>query len=137
MAEFFPQIEGINYEERFALMVRFASIRLLLALVQDLDLELFQMNIKTSCLNSNNQLLVFIKCKDDKVCHLKMFIYGLKKSSKSWYFQFHETMNFAWFIHVFREPLCISEKITFLTLYVHDILQARNNFEIKSMGKAR
>jgi len=44
----FTQIEGIDYEETFSPVVRFVSIRLLLAMVPHLDLELFQMDVKTA-----------------------------------------------------------------------------------------
>ena len=49
----FTQIEGVDYEETFSPVVRIASIRLLLALVAHLDLELFQMDVKTAFLNGN------------------------------------------------------------------------------------
>ena len=48
MAKGFTQIEGIDYEETFSHVVRFASIHLLLSLVAHLDLELFQIDIKTT-----------------------------------------------------------------------------------------
>jgi len=47
------QIEGVDYEETFFLVVRIVSICLLLALVSHLNLELFQMDIKTTFLNGN------------------------------------------------------------------------------------
>lgn len=40
------QEEGINYVETFSPVVRFSLIRLILAVVVDLDLELYQMGIK-------------------------------------------------------------------------------------------
>lgn len=40
------QEEGINYVETFSPVVRFSLIRLVLAIVVDLDLELYQMGIK-------------------------------------------------------------------------------------------
>jgi len=49
----FIQIEGVDYEETFSPMVRFVSIRLLLALVAHLDLELFQIDVKTAFLNGS------------------------------------------------------------------------------------
>ena len=53
MAKGFTQIEGVDYEEIFSLVVRIAFIHLLLALVAHLDLELFQMDVKTAFLNGN------------------------------------------------------------------------------------
>ena len=41
VAKGFTQIEGVDYEETFSPVVRIVSIRLLLALVAHLDLELF------------------------------------------------------------------------------------------------
>ena len=45
------QWEGIDYEDTFSLVVRFASIRLILSIVAKQDLELFQMDVKTAFLN--------------------------------------------------------------------------------------
>ena len=72
-------------------MVRFVSIRLLMALVAHLDLELFQMDVKTALLNGNlkeeiymDQPIGFVSMgQEDKVCRLKRSIYGLKQSSRS------------------------------------------------------
>jgi len=53
VAKRFTQIEGVDYEETFSSVVRISFIRLLLALVAHLDLELFQMDVKTAFLNEN------------------------------------------------------------------------------------
>ena len=48
MVKEFTQIESIDYKEVFSPTVRFASIRLILALVAHLELELFQMDVNTN-----------------------------------------------------------------------------------------
>jgi len=91
VAKGFTQIEGIDYEETFSHVVRFASIHLLLSLVAHLDLELFQIDIKTAFLNGNleeeiymDQPISFVpKGQEDRVCPLKRSMYGLKQSSRS------------------------------------------------------
>ena len=44
-------MEGVDYEETLSPVVRFASIRLILAIIAHLDLELYKMDVKTAFLN--------------------------------------------------------------------------------------
>lgn len=163
VAKGFTQIEGVDYDETFSPVVRFASIRLLLALVAHLDLELFQMDVKTAFLNGTleeeiymDQPIGFVsKGGEKKVCRLKRSIYGLKQSSRRWYFRFHEAIT-AFGFYMADEDHCVyvmksKEGIMFLSLYVDDILLASNNmeminaakgwlssvFKMKDMGEAR
>jgi len=97
----FTQIEGIDYEETFSPVVTFASIRLLLAIVAHLDLELFQIDVKTGFFNGSfeeeiymDQPIDFVsKGHEDKVCCLERSIYGLKQSSRSWYLRFYDIIT--------------------------------------------
>ena len=47
----YTQREGVDYKETFSLVLRFASISLILAMVTSLNLELHQMDVKTAFLN--------------------------------------------------------------------------------------
>ena len=101
MAKGYTQVEGVDYEETFFPVVRLVSIRLLLALIAHLDLELCQMDVNTAFLNGTLEEEIYMvqpfgfvsKGREDKVCRLKKFLYGLKQSSRVWYFRFHETIT--------------------------------------------
>ena len=105
------------------------------------------MDVKTTFLNENleeeiymDQPIGFVtKGQEDKVCHLKRSIYGLKQSSRSWSFRFHEAITSFGFTMV-SEDHCVYVKITtrgimFLTLYVDDKLLAGNNLEMINATK--
>jgi len=105
------------------------------------------MDIKTAFLNGNLEKEIYMdqpigfvsNCEEDKVCHLKISIYGLKQSSKSWYFRFHEAITLFGFAMV-SEDHCVYVKktirgIMFLTLYVHDILLTGNNLKMINATK--
>jgi len=132
VAKGFTQIEGVDYEETFSPVVRIAFIHLLITLVACLDLELIQMDVKIAFLNGSleeeiymDQPLGFVsKSQEDKVCCLKRSIYGLKQSSRAWYFRFHEAI-ISYGLSMVSEDHCVYVKktikgIMFLTLYIDD-----------------
>jgi hypothetical protein len=58
---FFFQKEGIDYEETFAPMARYTSIRTIIALAAKMKWKLYQMDVKTSFLNGVIEEEVYIE----------------------------------------------------------------------------
>jgi hypothetical protein len=162
VAKGFTQKEGIDYTDTFSPVSKKDSLRVILALVAHFDLELHQMDVKTTFLNGDLEEEVYMKqpegfssnSGEHLVCKLKRSIYGLKQASRQWYLKFHETISSFGFI---ENPMdqCIYQKVSgskicFLILYVDDILLATNdkgflhevkqflskNFDMKDMGEA-
>ena len=162
VAKGFTQKEGIDYTETFSPVSKKDSLHIILALVAHLDLELQQMDVKTTFLNGDLEEEVYMKQPEGfssregehLVCKLKKSIYGLKPASRQWYYKFHGVITSFGFI---ENPMdqCIYQKVSgsktyFLVLYVDDILLATNdkgmmhgvkqflskNFDMKDMGEA-
>ena len=162
MAKGFTQREGIDYHETFSPVSTKDSFRIIMALVAHFDLELHQMDVKTSFLNGELEENVFmaqpkgfvVSGKEHMGCHLRRSIYGLKQASRQWYIKFDQTIRKFGFEEN-KEDNCIYAKFRkgkyiFLVLYVDDILLASSdkdllaetkgflssNFDMKDMGEA-
>jgi len=141
LAKGFTQIEGVNYEETFSPAVRIASIRLILALVAPLDLELIQMDVKTAFLNGSLEKEIYMdqslglyqKVNRTKFVVLKD-LFMVSNSLLERGIRFHEAIiSFGLSIvseHHYVYVKKTMEGIMFLTLYVDDILLAGNNMEM-------
>ena len=147
VAKGFSQKEGVDYNEIFSPVVRHTSIRLLLALVAHQDLELEQLDVKTTFLHGEleedilmNQPEGFaIEGKEDYVCRLKKSLYGLKQSPRQWYKKFDSFMVKHGYS---RSPYdcCVYHSkledgsLIYLLLYVDDMLiAARDKLAIQKM----
>jgi hypothetical protein len=148
----------------FAPAVKFTSIRILLALVTQFNLELHQMDVVTAFLNGDLDEIIhmeqpegFVKAEDtDKVCRLCKAHYGLEQANRQWYAKMDTflcdelgfTRNAA--DHCFYVRIK-GGQITLIALNVDDLLIAcadksvldtikralSMQFEMKDMGEAR
>jgi Reverse transcriptase (RNA-dependent DNA polymerase) len=92
VAKGYSQIHGNDYEETCAPVVKFTSIRTLLALVAHFDLEMHQMDIVTAFVHGYiNEIIhmeqpkgFFTPVTADNVCRLRKALYGLKQANREW-----------------------------------------------------
>lgn len=93
VARGFSQKPGQDFDETYAPVVKFATMRMVLAFAAHHDLHLQQMDIKTAYLNGIISEDIYmsqpeghiVRNKDKLVCKLNKGIYGLKQSGRKWY----------------------------------------------------
>jgi hypothetical protein len=87
----FSQIEGIDYDETFAPVARYSSIRSILALSAQMGWRIHQMDVKTAFLNGIIKEEVYIEQpegfetfeKESYVCRLKRALCGMKQAPRA------------------------------------------------------
>ncbi|RVW44373.1 Retrovirus-related Pol polyprotein from transposon TNT 1-94 [Vitis vinifera] len=158
----YSQREGIDFKETFSPVSIKDSFRVILSIVAHFDLELHQMDVKTSFLNGDLDENVYMEQptgftevgKEHLVCKLNKSIYGLKQASRQWYLKFDRIITQNGFKKNTVDR-CIYLRVSgssyiFLVLYVDDILLASNDsdllietkhmlsthFDMKDLGEA-
>ena len=104
VAKGYSQQAGIDYEETFAPVAKFTTIRLLLALSCEHDWEIEGMDVKTAFLNGELEEQIYMEIPEGVAvpvnkerggynrplaCRLIKSIYGLKQSPRAWYGRIH------------------------------------------------
>ena len=96
----FRQQQGVDFEEIFSLVVKMTTLHCVLALAAKEDMELVQMDVKTTFLHGDLHEDIYMqqpegfveKGKENLVCKLKKSLYGLKQAPREWYHKFHSFM---------------------------------------------
>jgi hypothetical protein len=90
VAKRFSQIQGQDYDESFAPVVRFNSLCLLLSIVAANGFVPLQLDVKAAFLYGELNETIYMRLPEGyrdgiKVAHLMRCIYGLKQSPRDWY----------------------------------------------------
>ena len=93
VAQGYSQMEGVDYDETFALVARMESTKILLALSCHLKFKLYQMDVKTAFLNGFLKEDVYVAQPKgfidphflNHVLYLKKALYCLKQAPRAWY----------------------------------------------------
>jgi hypothetical protein len=162
VAKGYSQTEGVDFNETFAPVAKFNSIRLLIALAAQYDLELHQMDVKTAFLNGDLEEEIYMEQpegfilpgNENKVCKLQRSIYGLKQAGRSWYKKIDNFFLKQGFQRTHAD-CCVYQRnkegsILTVAIYVDDLLILGSNlnsvndlkaelskrFEMKDLGEA-
>lgn len=139
------QRPGIDYGEVFSPVVRLASLRYLLALSVKYDLDICHMDAVSAFLQGDIEEEIYMKQppmyeSGENVCRLKKSLYGLKQASRLWNKKLDTTLKEMGLLQTKLDP-CIYYKIvdnnniTFIAIYVDDLMIFTNNQEVKSYIK--
>jgi hypothetical protein len=138
VARGFEQIQGLDYEETFTLVVKWATIRMLVALAAQQGWRLYHMDIKTAFLNGDLEQEVYISTprgfetpgQEHLVCKLLKALYGLKQALLAWYQKINCYLKDQGFVKGEGDHnlyvLWKLGKIIVLALYVDDLLFSGN-----------
>lgn len=129
----FHQREGIDFEEVFAPVSKYSTMRALLGVVASRDLALHQLDIKTAFLNGELEEEVYVEqppgyVEDSRACHLHKALYGLRQAPRAWHMTLKAVLEKLGFrasdadggLYVSKDP----EHPSYLLIYVDDILIA-------------
>lgn len=147
VARGFEQQDGIDFIDTFAPVVRWETIRILVAIAIHLNWPIHQLDVLTAFLNGilreevyMRQPLGFIKPGTEHlVCKLHKALYGLRQSPRAWYARLHIAL-LAWhltqsqsdpnlyFTHIGSDTIA-------LLVYVDDILITGSSIHLISQLK--
>ena len=143
VAQGYSQKPGVDYNEVFSPVAKYSSIHTVLAIANQLDLDLHQMDVKTAFLNGDLEEEIFVRQPEgfidkehpSRVCRLRKILYGLKQSARCWNKTIDEYLKQSGYVQNDADP-CIylkrfvkegKEVILLIAVYVDDLLIASNN----------
>lgn len=139
VARGFTQVEGVDYNEIFAPVVRMDSVRLLFSLCAQLDLKFRQFDIATAFLNGDIVEDLYLTppegldVAEGYTCKLKKSLYGLKQSPRCWNTKFAEMLKIFDMKQTLSDP-CVyvttEPDLIYLAIYVDDGLVFAKNQKI-------
>ncbi|CAI7894742.1 unnamed protein product, partial [Closterium sp. NIES-54] len=94
----FTQVYGADYDETFAPVGSYVTLRIFLSIVAVLNLNLMQLDMKNAFLQSRLDRLLYMSQPDyfndgtGRVCKLLKSLYGLKQSRLLWYLALNDVL---------------------------------------------
>lgn len=134
VAKGYSQVEGLDFQEVFAPVAKFTSIRVLFSLAAALEWECHHMDVKTAFLNGELQEEIYMEQpegyikqgEEQLVCKLIKSLYGLKQSPRAWNKKLNEELTKAGFARCESDHCVYLKKDetgqVYLLVYVDDLI---------------
>lgn len=163
VAQGFSQIYGTDYDETFAPVTRYNTVRTLLAIAGRDRLFAKHLDVATAYLHGNIDEEIYMRQppgyeiigQEEKVCRIRRSIYGLKQSARCWNKALCSAVEKLGFI-TSKADAClftrtVKNRITYLVVYVDDLLivckdeneitnvhkQLKRHFDINMLGDVK
>ncbi|GJW21073.1 retrovirus-related pol polyprotein from transposon TNT 1-94 [Tanacetum coccineum] len=131
-------MEGVDYHETFAPVVKLVTVRTLLAVATKKDWIIHQLDVNNAFLHGDLEEEVYMKIPqgflkegETRVCRLRKSLYGLKQASRNWY---HNITSFLLTLN-FKQSKADYSLFTYqkeeiyvaILIYVDDVIIVGNN----------
>jgi len=136
VAKGFTQVYGVDYFETFASVVRFDSLRLILAIAVSLNLELWQIDFESAFLNGKMKEEVYmrqpegfvVEGKEDHVCRLLRSLYGTMQAGHTWWHELDRAYSDLGYVRSRVDESVrsrrVADELTLLSTYTDDVTGA-------------
>lgn len=147
VAQDFSQRAGQDYDETFCPVVRFDSVRSIIAMAVQDDMLMHQIDVKSAFLNGDLEEEVYmkqpegfvVKGKEHFVCKLKRSLYGLKQTPRCWNTTLDIQLKKMGFTQGKSDPCLYTNSVEgelfVIAVYVDDILLVTKN--VKRMEEVK
>jgi len=140
VAKGYSQVEGLDYDEKFAPVTRYDSLHLIIVLALQLGLDMSQADIKSVFLNGDlNEEVWMIPPPgiglDGKVLHLRKLLYGLKQALLAWFERLSSALAKLGFLSCSFDP-CVFISPDFnviIAVYIDDITTVGRKSDLRKV----
>lgn len=142
VAKGYHQRYGIDFDEVFAPVAKWDTIRLILALAAEKEWRVFQLDVKSAFLHGDLKEDVFVEqpkgfeveAESNKVYKLKKALYGLKQAPRAWYSRIEGYFAKEGFEKCYCEHTLFVKKergdVLVVSVYVDDLIYTGSSMEM-------